>query len=348
MAIRQTSALSVDIGNSNLKLIQTSSDGRILKFAVHKMPEGCVEDLNIFSEEALARSLKTARKTARMQGGACNLVLSGSDIIIRHFMLPVLEEKQLYQNILNEMSGYLPVDPEKYYVDYKIEGLVQEDGIDMYNLLVTTAHRRTIDSYRKVLRSAGFFVKIIDTCENAKEKLLRYSHEKNPDFQLDGGVCFIDFGTKHTRINIYYNGNFYVSNIIKRSSQSITDVISQYSGKDILVSEMIKREVDFLSGDHSNKELKSAVTYEVDSMLLEITRVFDYFRNRTRSTINSVYVSGGGALLPGLKGYMETHLGLPIRFASELVKAVSNTNVETGGLTFLFNAYTATYREDQK
>lgn len=348
MAIRQTSALSVDIGNSNLKLIQTSSDGRITKFAVHKMPEGCVEDLNIFSEEALSRSLKTARKTSRMPGGACNLVLSGSDIIIRHFSLPVLEEKQLYQNILNEMSGYLPVDPEKYYVDYKIEGLVQEDGIDMYSLLVTTAHKRTIDSYRQVLRSAGFSVKIIDTCENAKEKLLRYNHEKNPDFSVDGGICFIDFGTKHTRINIYYNGNFYVSNIIKRSSQSITDVISQYSGKDILVSEMIKREADFLNGEHPNNELKSAVTYEVDSMLLEITRVFDYFKNRTKSSVNTVYISGGGALLPGLKSYMETHLNLPVHFAADLVKAASDTNVGTDGLTFLFNAYTATYREEQR
>lgn len=348
MAIKQTSTLSVDIGNSNLKLIQTSSDGRIIRFAVHKMPEGCVDDLNISSEDALIRSLKVARRTSKMPGGRCNLVLSGSDIIIRHFTLPVLEEKQLYQNIINEMSGYLPVDPEKYYLDYKIEGVVQEEGIEMYNLLVTTAHKRIIDTYRRALRSAGFNVKVIDTCENAKEKLLRFNCEKHADFNVDGGICILDFGTKHTRINIYNNGYYYVSNIIKRSSQSITDVISQYTGKDVLVSEMIKRETDFLNGDHQNKELKSAVTYEVDSMLLEISRVFDYFKNRTKNTINSVYISGGGALLPGLKSYMEQHLGLPVRFASDLVKAAANVTMDTGGLTFLINAYTATFREDQK
>jgi type IV pilus assembly protein PilM len=348
MAIRQTSTLSVDIGNSNLKLIQTSADGKIQRFAVHKMPEGCVDDLSISSEEALIRSLKVARKTSKMPGGSCNLVLSGSDIIIRHFTLPMLEEKLLYQNIINEMSGYLPVDPDKYYVDYKIEGVVQEDGIDMYSLLVTTAHKRTVNTYRRVLRSAGFNVKIIDTCENADEKLLRFNNEKTPDFKVDGGICILDFGTKHTRINIYNDGRFFVNNIIKRSSQSITDVISQYSGKDVLVSEMIKREVDFLSGDYSNKELKSAVIYEVDSMLLEITRVFDYFKNRTKNTVHTVYISGGGALMPGLKDYMESHLDLPVYFASDLVKAASNITMDTGGLTFLLNAYTATFREDQK
>jgi type IV pilus assembly protein PilM len=346
MAVKQTSALAVDIGNSNLKIIQTSSEGKIVKFAVHKMPEGCVEDLNIFSEDALIRSLKTARKAGKISGGACTLVLSGSDIIIRHFTLPVLEEQQLYHNILHEMSGYLPVDPDKYYIDYKIEGLVEEEGIKMYNLLVTTAHKRIVDTYRKVLRSAGFHVKIIDTCENAKEKLLRFIRERNPDFSTDGGICILDFGTKHTRINIYFNGSFYVSNIIKKSSQSITEVIAQYTGKDVLVSERIKREVDFLNGDHPNKELKSAVTYEVDSMLLEISRVFDYFKNRAKSSINSIYITGGGALLPGLKTYMEAHLNLPIRFASDLVEFTSN-NIDTVGFTFLLNSYTATFREDQ-
>jgi type IV pilus assembly protein PilM len=310
------------------------------------MPEGCVDDLNISSEEALSRSLKIARRTSKMPGGSSNLVLSGSDIIIRHFTLPVLEEKMLYQNILNEMSGYLPVDPDKYYIDYKIESVIQEDGIEMYKLLVTTAHKRVIDAYRRVLRSAGFNVKIIDTCENAKEKLLRFINERNPEFSINGGICILDFGTKHTRINIYNNGYYYVSNIIKRSCQSITDVISQYSGKDVLVSEMIKRENDFLNNDHPNKELKSAVTYEVDSMLLEITRVFDYYKNRAKNTVNSVYISGGGALMPGLRDYMEQHLDLPVRFASDLVKASSSNTMDTGGLTFLFNAYTATFRED--
>lgn len=346
MAVKQTSTLSVDIGNSNLKIIQTSSDGKIVKFAVHKMPEGCVEDLNVFSDEALIRSLKTARKTAKIPGGNCNLVLSGSDIIIRHFTLPVLDEKQLYSNILHEMSGYLPVDPEKYYVDYKIEGIIQEDGIEMYKLLVTTAHKRIIDAYRKILRSAGLNVKIIDTCENAKEKLLRFNHEKNPDFDINGGICILDMGTRHTKVNIFNNGHYYVSNLTKKCSQSISEVISQYSGKDILVAEMIKREIDFLNGDHPNKELKSAVTYEVDSMLMEVSRVFDYFKNRTKNSVHTVYITGGGALLPGLKDYMEKHLNLPVMFASDLVKVSTNINVDTAGFTFLLNAYTATYRED--
>ncbi len=346
MAVKQTSALAVDIGNSNLKIIQTSSDGKIIRFAVHKMPEGCVEDLNIFSEDALIRSLKTARKAGNIRGGNCTLVLSGSDIIIRHFTLPVLEEEQLYQNILHEMSGYLPVDPDKYYIDYKIEGMVQEEGIEMYNLLVTTAHKRVVDMYRKVLRSAGLHVNIIDTCENSKEKLLRFNKERDPGFDTEGGICILDLGTKHTRINIYFNGLFYVNNIIKKSSQSITEVIAQYTGKDVLVSEKIKREIDFLNGDHPNKELKSAVTYEVDSMFLEISRVFDYFKNRTKSAINTIYITGGGALLPGLKTYMETHMNLPVRFASELA-AVTSNNIDTVGLTFLLNAYTATFREDQ-
>jgi type IV pilus assembly protein PilM len=349
MAIRQTSTVAVDIGNSNLKIVQTSADGKIIKFTVHKMPEGCVDDLNIFSEDALIKALKAARKNAKIpMGRKCALVLSGSDIIIRHFLLPILEEKQLYQNILHEISGYLPVDPEKYYVDYKIVGTVQEDGVEMYKVLVTTAHKRNIDKYKKIFRSAGFSLKIIDTGENAKEKLLRYSHEKNPLFNLEGGICIIDFGTKHTRINIYNNGYFYVSNMLKRSAQNLTETISQYSGKDVLISETVKRETDFLNSDNANKELKSAVTYEVDSMLFEITRVFDYFKNRTKTPVNVIYISGGGALLPGLREYIEKHMNIPVRFASDLALAASDIKMDVNGFAFLFNAYSAVFREEQQ
>ena len=348
MSIKQTPTISVDIGHSNLKIIQTAADGRINKFVVHKMPEGCVDDLNIYSEEALVRSLKTARKTAKLSHGHCHLVLSGSDILIRHFTLPMLDENQLYQNILNEIAGYLPVDPDKYYVDYKISGIVQEDGIDMYKLTVTTAHKRLIDKYKKALNAAGFHVKVIDTCENSKEKLLRYNYEMNNAFPLSGGSCILDFGTKYTRVHMYLNGYYYVSNILKRSSQSITEVIAKYSGKDILISETIKRETNFLSDAQSNSELKSAVTYEVDSMLYEINRVFDYYKNRTKNAIKVIYISGGGSLLPGLREYMEKHIGIPVRIASDLISfSKVNANFANKGFSFLLNAYAATFREEQ-
>jgi|AGTN01.1.fsa_nt_gi Tfp pilus assembly protein, ATPase PilM len=344
--IRQTATISIDIGHSNLKMVQTAPDGKILRFVVHKMPEGCVEDVNILSEDALIRSLKTARHTAHLSGGKCSLVLSGNDIIIRHFTLPVLSEEDLYQNIINEMSGYLPVDPEKYYVDYKITGTTQEDGIDMYQVLVTTAHRRIIGGYKKVLRSAGLGVGVVDTCENAIEKLLRFKFGPGGQFSSDEGICVIDFGTMHTRVHLYYNGRFFVSNVIKRAGQNITDAIAQTSGKDVITAETMKRENDFLSGSSKNADLGAAVTYEIDSQLFEITRVFDYFKNRTKKHIGAIYISGGGALLPGLEDYMGKHLKLPVCFASELISMPGN--MDPKGFSFMLNAYAATFREDQR
>lgn len=346
MPIKQTPTVSIDIGHSNLKIIQTAPDGKIAKFVVHKMPEGCVEDLNILSDDALVKALKLARKKARLSTGKCSLVLSGGDIIIRHFTLPILPEEEMYQNIINEMSGYLPVDPEKYCIDYKIVDTIQDDGIDMYKVLVTSAHKRIINRYKKVLHMAGFDVKIIDTCENAKEKLIMYNHSLTEKFPTEGGVCIIDFGTMHTRVNLYHNGLYYVNNVIKRCGQTITNVISQSSGRDILTSETMKREIDFLNGTYKNAEVKSAVTYEVDSMLYEMSRVFDYFKNRTKSSVNCIFISGGGSLLPGLREYMERHLNIPVHHASDLL-AVSkkNKDVDARGFAFLLNAYSATFRE---
>ncbi len=347
MPIKQAATVSVDIGHSNLKLTQTGTDGRILKFVVHRIPEGCVDDLNIVSEDALVKSLKTARQKARLSPGKCFLVLSGSDIIIRHFTLPVLSEDELYQNILNEMSGYLPVDPEKYYIDYKIAEKLTEDGVEMYNVLVTSVHKRIVNKYKRALSAAGFHLTVVDTCENAREKLLKLASTRDRAINITGGICILDFGTKCTRASIYHNGNYFISNVIKKSGQQITEVIAQNSGKDILTSETMKREVDFLNQPHKNAELKAAVTYEIDALLYEIARLFDYYRNRAKSAVHTVYLTGGGALMPGLLEYMGRHLNIPVHLSSMLLPMSRSGNpADQRGFALLLNAYAATLREE--
>lgn len=346
MSIKQIPTISIDIGHTNLKILQITNSGKIEKSIVHKMPEGCIDDLTITSEDALIKSLKAAKQKARITRGKCHLVLSGSDIIIRHFVLPKLSEADLYQNILHEVSGYLPVDPSKYFVDYKITGtVIDDDGIEMNEVLVTTVHRRIIQSYKKVLRAAGFTPKVIDTCENACEKLLRVNHQFDPLFSLDGGICMLDLGTKQTRATIYHEGNYYVSNVLKRSSHNITEVISRATGKDMITSETLKQEKKYLNPGAQRDDVTASVTFEVDSLLYEVSRVFDYFRNRTKKKVNTVYLSGGGSLLFGLDEYIQKHLDVPVRYASELIPN-TKTLSKTSNNAFLINAYAATYRED--
>jgi type IV pilus assembly protein PilM len=343
MPIIQTAAISVDIGHSNLKIVQTSADGRIIKFAVHKMPEGCIDDLTIVYEDALVQSLRKARKLAKLGSGKCSLVVTGNDIIIRHFTLPMLNDEQLYQNVLHEIAGYLPVEPDKYFIDYKITGTTEEEGIKMYTVLVACVHQRILGKYKKTFKTAGLTLNVVDTCENACEKLLRLYQQRNKDFSLDGGICMLDFGKRNTHVSLYDNGRFYASNLLKRSSQSITDAIAKATGRDVLSSEQLKREADYLNAPHKNADLKAAVVYEVDALLQEINRVLDYYRNRTKRPIRAIYISGGGALLPGLGTYMRQHLSIPVYPAAGLIPAGSADNP---GFAFLLNAYAATLREE--
>ncbi len=346
MPVKPTAAVALDIGNANLKIVQTTADGRLAKFAVHKLPEGCLEDLSIVYDDALIKSLKTARKKSHHSSGKCTLVLSGSDIIIRHLTLPILPEEELYQNIVNEMSGYLPVSPDKYHIDYKIAGTVKEDDIEMYKVLVSTAHKRMIDNFRKVLSKAGLSLSIVDTCENAREKLLKYNQQCG-NIPGEGGICIIDIGSKSTRVSIYHNGDYYVSNNIRRSGQTITEAISKKTGKDILASEATKREANLLIGQHPNSQMQSAVVNEVDAMLHEVVRVLDYYKSRNKTPITAAFLAGGGALLPGLEEYMQEHLEIPVRNAAALF-AAANKKAVSRGFAFLLNAYAATFREDQK
>ena len=145
---------------------------------------------------------------------------------------------------------------------------------------------------------------------------------------------------------MYHNGSFYVSNILKRSGQTITEAIAKSTGKDILAAEAIKRELNVLTKKHPNAELQAAVTNEVDAMINEITRVLDYYYTRSKSPVTGIYLSGGGALLQGFDAYMQEHMRIPVRHAADLF--VMDKASENRGLSFLLNAYAATLREDNK
>ncbi len=343
MSITHTAALAVDVGHSYLKIVQTSANGNIEKYSICKMPEGCIDGLTIVYEDALVQLLKKVRKTDRFNGAKCTLVVSGSDIITRQYIIPMLSDELMYQNIMHEIGGYLPSEPEKYYVDYKIAGITEQEGVKMYRVLVSSVQKRIIDRYIKAFKSSGLTINIVDTCENACEKLLSLKRQNDSRFPLDNGICFLDIGNKHTHVSLYDNGTFFASHLLKRSGQNIIEAISKAIGSEAAANELVNQKENYLNALQKSDALKDAVAYELNALLFEVSRVLDFYRNKTKRPVGCIYTLGGGALLPGIDEYIEKNLGIHVHSAAGFI-----ASVEASKTPLLLNAYAATLRENTK
>lgn len=347
MAIIQLGTISVDIGSSYLKIVQTSSNGKILKYAVERLPEGSITDMSVQAEDSVATAIKKARKDSKIPRGKCILTMTGKEVIIRHLTLPKLPNDQLRQNVLFEIAGYLPVDAEKYSIDYKIIGTIKEDENELYNVMVTAIHKKTLTQIMDILKAAGLKTYIVDTSENAREKLIQKNIELNSSFDSKDGVAIIDFGGHTTNVTIFHNGRFYANNSINKGSDEITNIIAKGLETDIITAEAIKKNTDFFFSKVENVELKETVLNIIDSMIYDISRVIYYYKTKMKNDgIQRIYISGGAALTNKLSEYLEKHLNLPVYKVAKLIEPLFSENITLPeDLPYILDAYCATLRE---
>lgn len=348
MAIQQLAAVAVDIGSSYIKLVHTNKRGKILNCAVEKLPEGCIKGLEIQAEQPIIKTLKKARKKNNIPAGRCILVLSGNEVITRHFKLPKLPEDQLYKNIVYEMSAYLPVDAERYSIDYKIVGTVNDGKSEMYNVMVTTVDKRILARFNRIMKSAGLPPKIIDNTENSKEKLILLNRQQKSRPSLDDGICIIDFGSNLTKINIFHKGRFCVGNTLRRGGDTITNIITNSIGVDILTAESLKANTDFFFSKIEKNDIRIAITKEVDTIISEISRVLNYYRTKVNSDgIKSIYIVGGSSMLKRLPEYIGNQLDIKILKSHELIQDYRQLHPKISeNFPYILSAYAATLREE--
>jgi len=347
MGVKQSTHAVIDIGTDYVKMLQLNGSGKIMKWAVEKLPEGCIKGLFIEAEEPLVRALRTARHRSGVSGSSCILTLSGKDMIVRHLNLPKLPEKQLYQNVMLEMAGYLPVDSEKHAMDFKIIEEIQENNTAMYRVMVATVHRRILERFAHVLKGAGLYLKILDANENALEKFIRNVMLLRLPETESNGICVIDMGADTTKVHIYKHGRFFVSYLLNRGGSTLTGLVAQNLETDALTAEDYKQKTDFLEDASIKPLLKTAVKNEIDSLIYDISKVADFYWSRAGEALGSVILSGGGSLLPGLEKYFRSNISIPLYNVSSLLESsAGKKDISATEYAYLFNAYAATFREE--
>lgn len=346
MPLKQQSIVSINPGVRKLKMVQSNGKGQIIRAALCDMPAGVINQMKVESPELLASTVREAAKAARIGTGGCTLCLSGAGIVIRHLVFPYMNDAQLYHNVLGEISGYLPVDPEKFCIDYQVQEIMESGESARIKVMVVAIQKDVVASYMSALKLAGYRVATIDIAENAREKLLR--HAANKGLLSDAHYCVIDFGAGATSISAYYEGRFFVNKIVGTGGDRLTEIVAQSREIDALAAESLKTESDYFHGK-DDPESQTGITAQLDQWIFEATRVVDYFRSRNnQAEIQRVYVCGGGSRLKGLREYLQGHLELPVEDFGAFVSPLLTRKTDTIEIPYFVDAIGATFREVTK
>ncbi|MGI6705458.1 MAG: type IV pilus assembly protein PilM [Clostridia bacterium] len=340
MSLQTKAIIGIDVGSSQVKMVQTNAKGEVIHWGIGHVPKDLFRQGKVEAIEPLVDTLRKIIKEKKIKGRRCALCYSGNDVIIRELQLPVMTDQQIELNIQYELSEYLPLDPLKYSIEYRVLDTMEEQDTASMRVMVVAALRESLQVYMDILKKAGVKPVYIDIPSNVREKLLRYALSANSQQR----ICVVDIGASMTEISLYHNGVYFTNKTTPIGAQHLTAMLSEYLHIDELAAERWKTDHHYMERGLGDSLRTQIISY-LEQLVQEVSRVVAYYQNRNyQSEVEKIYLMGGGSLLKGLPEYLEEHLGIKVSYINELLLSLEYKHEVARNGVFLADAIGTTLR----
>ncbi|MBU7008767.1 type IV pilus assembly protein PilM [Phosphitispora fastidiosa] len=317
---KKGSIIGLDIGEQSIKLAEVRKSGgsyEIINFAMVPTPGGCVSGGNITNAQSLILALQKVQQFFPGEMPRVATAISGDSVLIRHFNMPAMPEKEMTEAVKYEVEAQLSIPSKEIVVDFMKVGEVSEGGVKKNEIMVVAARNEIINHYVNIIKSIGFEPVVMDVDPLA---LLRTVEIVEGPAKMTGCFAVVDIGAGTTNISIFDNKVLRFTRGLTTAGNKITNALVNHYGISFEEAESTKKLVD-LSGSIDNKGL-SVLLYQkaeimspvISELINELGRSLEFFMTRHRELrVDRMYISGGGALFKGLAGQISDELELPVQ-----------------------------------
>ncbi|MEN1727609.1 MAG: type IV pilus assembly protein PilM [Pseudomonadota bacterium] len=308
--------IGVDIGTSSVKLIQLSSSGngyRVEAFAVEPVPEGAVSEGTITEPEQVAEAVKKALQRGNFKAKACAMAVTGSAVITKIINLPSdLSEDDIEGQIEVEAGQYIPFPRDEVSLDFEVLGPSPRNA-DLLEILLAASKTEHVDARREVAELTGLNVTVVDVEAYAIANA----------FDLVRKGAGIDEAETIGVLNI---GSMNSTMIVLRGNRSIYNREHSFGGHQ-LVEECMRRygmdaeQANFLQrGEEPPAGFEDEVLEPFrQNVIQQISRALQFYSSSSDySSINTLFITGGGASIPGLAEAVGNEVGISCEVADPL------------------------------
>ena len=303
--------IALDIGSSSIKMVEAAGEKngyRLVNVGVLPLPSTAVQNNMVADREVI---VKTIQSLIQANGITATRVISavpGRAVIIKKIQLPAQGEEELEANVEFEATNVIPESLENVNLDYQVLNYV-EDGSKMEVLLVAVK-KEIINSYTQVIQEAGLTPAIMDVDYFALENM----YEINYEIQPDTVVGLIHVGARYTSINVLKNGVSTFTGDLQVGGEAFTEGLMQALQISYDQAETFK-----VTGSLEGKKdanLETLLKPTCDSLAEEVSRTLSLYAGMAAEEgIHSIYLSGGGARVPGLCSLLGERMGVPVQLA---------------------------------
>lgn len=308
--------VGVDIGTSSIKVVQLSraANGyRLEGFGVETLPENSVSEGVIADADAVSTALKQAVRRSGVTAKRCAMAVTGSAVITKVINLPAdLSEEDIEAQIEVEAGNYIPFPREEVSLDFEVLGPSARSA-DLLEILLAASKTEHVDMRRDVAELAGLSVAVVDV----------ESFAISNAFELVRQQAGIDASETLAVLNI---GSTTSNMIVLRGNRSMYHREHSFGGN-LLIEECMRRygmdlnQARFLQrGDKPPAGFEDEVLEPFrQNMIQQISRALQFYASSSDyRNISTLFLAGGGALIPNLAETLGDEIGVSVELGDPL------------------------------
>lgn len=302
-------AFGLDISEKSLRLIQLARRCRQNKIQFYneaELPSGCIVDGEIKQADAFLAALEKLIKTKRGHGRLSDEVISvlpEDQTFMKVIELPLIEEKEIPEQIRKILPQHLPLAIDDVYFDWQIAA---KDS-STQTVLVGASPKRIVDSYLDILSQARLIPTVLEIEAAAISRLLiEPSKETKPQI-------VIDIGASRTGLFLCENKTVKFTVSLPISGSQITKLIADTLDLDPEKAEQAKI-VCGLDPAKGQGALLEIFAGTIDELASHIKQALAFYQDNfpCLQNVEKIILCGGGANFANIASVLNQKLNLAV------------------------------------
>jgi len=308
---RTRTSVGLDIGSGLIKLAVVShgsGEPVLSKVAMATVVDDAIVEGEVMDPGIVADAIKGLFAQAGLKPKNVVTAVGGRDVIIKKIPMDRMKESEARELIRWEAEQHVPFDMDNVELDFQILDPADE-GLQMSVLLVA-AKRELVETKIALLTDIGIDPSVIDVDAFA----LHNAFEVNYPDAMRGVVGLVNIGHEVTNVNILDEGVPVLTRDLPVGTRRFREDLQRERGLSADEAERLLRAFE------PDEMLAPFVQSRGEELAVGIERAAAFLQTAARSAtgLSRLYLSGGGARIPGLAKALGDRLKLPVQLANPI------------------------------
>lgn len=299
----------LDIGSGFIKLVvvdHSKAEPEIVQVATSPLVPDAIVEGEVMDPVLVAETVRAVIDSAGIKKADVIAAVGGHDVIVKPIPMDRMSEADAREVIRWEAEQHVPFDMENVQLDFQILD-PQGTGPQMRVLLVA-AKRELIENRMSLLSDAGVTPAVIDVDAFAIHNAFQHNYPE----AANGLVALVNIGHETTNVNLVQNGATILVRDIPFGSRRLREALQRERGFTADHAE------NLLQGRGSD-DIRPMLDERVDEVAVGVERAAAFLVAQSGGEgIGRVFLSGGGAAIPGMVQALGNRLGVRTEVASPL------------------------------